>query len=86
MYYLWQDEAAKSEHDMEERHAQELAALEQRKKEAAGPDEDKTSILNTDLYSFSLPPAETQKNVSLVSLFDSNPQWFDTYQICLAYG
>ena len=48
---------------MEERHAQELAALEQRDKDAAGPQEEKTSILNTDLHSFSLPSEETQKNV-----------------------
>lgn len=48
---------------MENRHAHELAALEKREKDAAGPQEEKTSILNTDLYSFSLPPEETQKNV-----------------------
>ena len=60
---MQQDEAAKLEHDMEERHAEELTALEQREKDAAAPEEEKTSILNTDLYSFSLPPAETQKNV-----------------------
>lgn len=48
---------------MEDRHAQETVALEQRERDAAGPQEEKTSILNTDLYSFSLSPAETQKNV-----------------------
>ena len=57
---------------MEERHAQELTALEQREKDAAGPQEEKTSILNTDLYSFSLPPAETQKNVRINLMLHSS--------------
>lgn len=48
---------------MDERHAAETAALEQRERDAAGPQEESTNILATDLYSFSLPPSETQKQV-----------------------
>lgn len=48
---------------MDERHAAETAALEQRERDAAGPQEETTDILATDLYSFSLPPSETQKQV-----------------------
>ncbi len=48
---------------MDERHAAETAALEQRERDAAGPQEETTDILATDLYSFSLPAAETQKQV-----------------------
>lgn len=48
---------------MDERHATETAALEQRERDAAGPQEETTDILATDLYSFSLPPSETQKQV-----------------------
>ncbi|KAL3147843.1 hypothetical protein ABBQ32_002566 [Trebouxia sp. C0010 RCD-2024] len=55
------DEIAKLEEDMDERHAAETAALEQRERDAAGPQEETTDILATDLYSFSLPPSETQK-------------------------
>lgn len=62
-----QDEAEKLEQAMNDRHAEEVAALEQRERDAAGPQDEKTSILNTDLYSFSLPPAETQKNVRVPS-------------------
>ncbi len=49
--------------EMDERHAAETAALEQRERDAAGPQEETTDILATDLYSFSLPAAETQKQV-----------------------
>lgn len=48
---------------MDERHAAETAALEQRERDAAGPQQETTDILATDLYSFSLPPEETQKQV-----------------------
>ena len=58
-----QDEVAKLEQDMDERHAAETAALQQREQDAAGPQEETTDILATDLYSFSLPPSETQKQV-----------------------
>ena len=58
-----QDEIAKLEEDMDERHAAETAALEQRERDAAGPQEETTNILATDLYSFSLPPSETQQQV-----------------------
>lgn len=58
-----QDEIAKLEQDMDERHAAETEALEQRERHAAGPQEETTDILATDLYSFSLPPSETQKQV-----------------------
>ena len=53
----------KLEMEMDERHAAETAALEQRERDAAGPQEETTDILATDLYSFSLPAAETQKQV-----------------------
>ena len=62
-----QDEVAKLEQDMDERHAAETAALEKRERDAAGPQEETTDILATDLYSFSLPPSETQKQVWGVS-------------------
>ena len=58
-----QDEIAKLEEEMDERHAAEIAALERREREAAGPQEEATNILATDLYSFSLPPSETTKQV-----------------------
>lgn len=58
-----QDEVAKLEQDMDERHAAETAALEQRERDAAGPQEESTDILATDLYSFSLPPSEAQPQV-----------------------
>lgn len=58
-----QDEVAKLEQDMDERHAAETAALEQREHDAAGPQEESTNILATDLYSFSLPPSEAPKQV-----------------------
>ena len=54
---------AKLEMEMDERHAAETAALDQRERDAAGPQEETTDILATDLYSFSLPAAETQKQV-----------------------
>ena len=53
------------EEEMDQRHATELAALEQRERDAAGPQQDTVSILNTDLYSFNLSAEETQKNVRL---------------------
>ena len=62
MRSILQDDVVKLEQDMDERHAAEMAALEQRERDAAGPEEETTSILATDLYSFSLPPDETHKN------------------------
>ncbi len=62
-----QDDVAKLEIEMDERHAAETAALEQREHEAAGPQEETTDILATDLYSFSLSAAETQKQVRHLS-------------------
>ncbi|DBA83091.1 hypothetical protein WJX79_000332 [Trebouxia sp. C0005] len=55
------DDVARLETEMDERHAAEAAALEQRERDAAGPQEETTDILATDLYSFSLSAAETQK-------------------------
>lgn len=53
---------------MDERHAEEAAALEQRERDAAGPEAETTDILDTDLYSFSLSAEETQKQVAQCSL------------------
>ncbi len=66
-----QDDVAKLEMEMDERHAAETAALEQRERDAAGPQEETTDILATDLYSFSLPAAETQKQVGHTSTVES---------------
>ena len=68
-----QDEAQKLEEDMEQRHAAELAALEKRERDAAGPQEETVSILNTDLYSFNLSAEETQKNVRHADLLFPEP-------------
>ena len=56
---------------MDERHAEEAAALEQRQRDAAGPEAETTDILDTDLYSFSLSAEETQKQVAQCSLHAS---------------
>jgi len=56
---------------MDERHAAETAALEQREHDAAGPQEETTHILATDLYSFTLSAAETQKQVGHTSTVES---------------
>ena len=61
---LLQDEIAKLEQDMDERHAAETAALEQRERDAAGPQAEATNILHTDLYSFTLNTDDAQKQVS----------------------
>lgn len=73
-----QDEAQKLEEDMDERHAAELAALEQREKDAAGPQQETVSILSTDLYSFNLSAEETQKNVG--------PKKRHVWQHCACHG
>ena len=61
--HLLQDDITKLEQEMDERHAAEVAALEQRERDAAGPQAEATNILNTDLYSFTLNTDDAQKLV-----------------------
>ena len=48
---------------MDDRHAAETAALEQRERDAAGPQAEATNILESDLYSFTLTSEDAHKQV-----------------------
>ena len=62
---------------MDERHAAETAALEQRERDAAGPQAEATNILESDLYSFTLTSEDGQKQVMAAHmLWTDNPANF----------